>query len=222
MGTMPSPCAHESSQWQYASASSSSSACCLKILGVASADGDVVRLLGNSRGTTLGSILNVVTTMGDSVPTLTLAAVLSVVLLRQGRLSGTRAGSLPLLVHAKLLVQFSMGKLFGDLTIADVAAGVALGNHGYLPSGSVARLSSIFLATALLWRQDRPHHRRNLVTLGAVLVIVQTVTRLIPSPSPWCSTLSDGLAHGSLPRRWSTSFEVRPEADDRPREQEAG
>lgn len=149
----------------------------LKVEPVARADGAVIRVLSHSRGATLEKIMTILTTLGDAIPSFTIAMMLAVIIYRQGRHPFAWA-LLPLVVIAELLVQIGMTNTFGDLTIADVAASVPSGNPGILPSGSVARLSSIFLVGALLWRSKSPLQSRTLVTIGGVLLVLQSVSRL--------------------------------------------
>jgi membrane-associated phospholipid phosphatase len=149
----------------------------LKVEPLARADGSVVRALSHSRGVTLVKIMTVLTTLGDAIPSFTIATLLAVVIYRQGayRLA---CGLLPLVVLAELLIQVGMTNTFGDLTIADVAASIPSGNPGILPSGSVARLTSIFLVAALLWHTTHRLQSRTVVTIGGVLLVLQSVSRL--------------------------------------------
>lgn len=149
----------------------------LRIGPIARADGSVVRILSHSRDDTLVKIMTVLTTLGDTVPSLTIAAALSVIIYRQGA-HPLACWILPLVVLVELVVQVTMGKFLGDLTISDVASGVVTGGYGYLPSGSVARLSSIFLVAALLWHTTNRSQSRALLTIGGVLLVLQSVSRL--------------------------------------------
>ena len=149
----------------------------LKLEAVARADGSVVRLLSHSRGDTLVKIMTILTTLGDAIPSFTLATMLAVIVYRQGRHPLAWA-LLPVVVLAELLVQVGMTNTFGDLTIATSLRRIPSGNPGILPSGSVARLSSIFLVAALLWRSHSPLQSRTVVTIGGVLLVLQSVSRL--------------------------------------------
>ena len=149
----------------------------LKLEPIARADGSIVRVLSHSRGDTLVKIMTILTTLGDAIPSFTIATMLAVIIYRQEHHLFAWA-LLPLVVLAELLVQVGMTNTFGDLTIGDIAASIPSGNPGILPSGSVARLSSIFLVAALLWRSHSPLQSRTVVTIGGVLLVLQSVSRL--------------------------------------------
>lgn len=55
---------------------------------------------------------------------------------------------------------------------------VVLGGIGTVPSGSVARLFSVFVLAGLLISATHPRVGRNMITVGGALVLVQAVTRL--------------------------------------------
>lgn len=144
---------------------------------VARADGSVIRALSHSRTGTLDAVMSVLTVVGDSVPSFTIAGGLAVVIYRNG-VHPYACWVLPLAVLAELLAQFAVGRVFDDLTIADVAADLTAGHHGSLPSGSVARLFLIFMISARLWHATNPRQSRNIVTIGGVLLVLQSVSRL--------------------------------------------
>lgn len=150
----------------------------LKAEPVARADGTVIRVLSHSRGATLEKVMTILTTLGDAIPSFIIATMLAVIIYRQG-LHRFAWALLPVVVLAELLVQVGMTNAFGDLTIGDVFASVPSGRPGILPSGSVARLTSIFLVAALLWRARSTAQSRLLVTIGGVLLVLQSVSRLI-------------------------------------------
>jgi membrane-associated phospholipid phosphatase len=149
----------------------------LKVEAIARADGSVIRVLSHSRGDTLAKIMTILTTLGDAIPSFTIATMLAVIIFRQGAHPFAWA-LLPVVVLAELLVQVGMTNAFGDLTIGDVAASIPVGNPGILPSGSVARLTSIFLVAALLWHGTNRLQSRTIVTIGGVLLVLQSVSRL--------------------------------------------
>ncbi|MGI9157363.1 MAG: phosphatase PAP2 family protein [Marmoricola sp.] len=149
----------------------------LRVGPIARADGSVVRMLSHSRGDTLVMIMSILTTLGDSIPSFTIAAVLAVIVYRQSA-HPVVCWVLPVMVLVEVLAQVAIGKVFGDLTISDVTSNVVSGNYGYLPSGSVARLSSIFLIAARLWYSTNRSQSRTIVTFGGALVVLQSVSRL--------------------------------------------
>jgi hypothetical protein len=144
--------------------------------GIAKADGRAVARLAGDRGSTLDSILSVVTTMGDLVPCFVIATVLAVLLYQ--RLRSWTVIVLPVIVLLQVAIQIAFTKAFKDNTIHDVAPHVVLGGYGAIPSGSVSRLLSIFLIAALLWQRYDPRGARRLVDYSLVLVVVELVTRL--------------------------------------------
>lgn len=149
----------------------------LRVGPIARADGSAVRMLSHSRGETLVKIMSILTTLGDSIPSFTIAAVLAVILYRQNA-HPVLCWALPVMVLIEVLAQVGIGKVFDDLTISDVTSNVVSGDYGYLPSGSVARLTSIFLIAARLWYSTNRRQSRTIVTFGGALVVLQSVSRL--------------------------------------------
>lgn len=148
-----------------------------RVEAIASADGSVVARMAQERGSTLTAIMSVVTTMGDVVPSFVISAVLALLIYLQGR-HRLLAWVPPLLVLGSLAVQFSLGALFHDVTIAQVQASVPLGGTGTIPSGSVTRLLSVFLVAAVLWGAHNVRGAQRLAALGGSLAVVQALSRL--------------------------------------------
>jgi hypothetical protein len=151
-----------------------------RIEAVADADGGAVKVLSGGRGEVLVQVCRVITTMGDAVPSLTLAGVLALWLLRV-RGTGYWALLLPVVVLVELLLQFAYAHAFDPLTLADVSPATVVDGSGSIPSGSVARLLSLFLVAAMIRRRSANHADSAdwLPTLGGCLVLVELMTRLL-------------------------------------------
>lgn len=148
-----------------------------RVRAIASADGSVVAEMAHQRTATMNVIMSVVTTVGDVVPIFAISAVLALLIHLQGR-HRLLAWTLPLLVMVELVVQISFGKVLDDVTIAQVEPGTPLGGFGTIPSGSVARLLSVFLVAAVLWGDHSVRGAQRLTALGGSLVLVQAFSRL--------------------------------------------
>lgn len=148
-----------------------------RVESIAKLDAEVIQGMCTSRNERLVQLMSYLTTMGDVVPSFTVATILAVLVLRQGvhRFAWVL---LPLTVFVQTVIQFGVTKAFDDKTIADFYPDVVIGGAGTIPSGSVARLASIFLIAAFLWHARDERGSRNLVTLGGVLLVVQAVSRL--------------------------------------------
>jgi membrane-associated phospholipid phosphatase len=151
-----------------------------RVEAIADLDGRAVKVLSGGRGEVLVQVCRVVTTMGDSVPSLTLAGVLAVWLLRVPG-TGYWPLLLPVLVLVELLLQFGYAHAFGPLTLADVSAGTVIDGSGSIPSGSVARLLSLFLVAGMIRSRASgiAEYAAWLPTLGGCLVLVELMTRLL-------------------------------------------
>lgn len=147
-----------------------------KIRRVADLDASVINLLAAKRSHGVTEVMNSVTTIGDPIPSFTIAAVLALVIYQQGR-HRILPLLLPLAVVVELFVQILITDIFHDVTIAQLRSGLPLGGAGTIPSGSVARLFSMFSIAALLWGPLGARSRR-VMTIGAVLVIIQLISRL--------------------------------------------
>ncbi|TWP33492.1 phosphatase PAP2 family protein [Leekyejoonella antrihumi] len=147
-----------------------------RVHAVAAADGHVIAKLDKSRGAALTGIMNVVTTMGDAIPSLLIASALALIVYRQRQ--NPLAVLIPLAVLVELLIQAGMTKAFHDITVHQVTANLVIGGTGTIPSGSVARLYAVFLLTSHLWNPKDPAGKARIATLGAVLVLIQLTTRL--------------------------------------------
>lgn len=143
---------------------------------LAEADARLVAELAAARSDGLTSAMRIITTIGDTVPSYTIAAVLTLVLVRTSGI-GLWAAVLPLVVLVELVVQFGFDQVFPVLSLTEVTESVAIDGSGVLPSGSVARLFALALLTAvLLVRAGR--RPTGLAETAAVLVTVQAVSRL--------------------------------------------
>lgn len=147
-----------------------------KIRKIAELDGYVIALIAAKRSHGVTAVMNIVTTMGDAIPSFTIAAVLAVIVYLRGHYRGL-AVLIPLAVVIELFAQLLITDVFHDVTIAAVHPGLPLGGAGTIPSGSVARLFSIFLIAAHLWgpRGTRSH---GLIAVGSALVTIQLISRL--------------------------------------------
>lgn len=144
---------------------------------VARLDSRGVSKMADARGQTLQSIMDIATTLGDAIPSLLIAMVLALVIFRLRRRS-TLVLLIPLAVIAELAIQIGMTKIFHDVTLTQVAPDIVTGKSGTIPSGSVARLLSIFLIAGRLWRPRGDFCPSALVTVGCGLVMLQITTRL--------------------------------------------
>lgn len=147
-----------------------------RIRRVADLDASVISLLAAKRNSVVTEVMTVVTTIGDPIPSFTIAAVLAVIVYLRGR-HRVLPVLIPLAVVVELAAQILITNVFHDVTVAQLHPGLPLGGGGTIPSGSVARLFSIFLIAALLLgaRSARAH---GLVALGSALVTIQLVSRL--------------------------------------------
>lgn len=148
-----------------------------RVRSIAKLDAEVIQSMCASRNERLVELMSYLTTMGDVVPSFTIATILAVLVLRQG-VHRFAWMLLPLTVFVQTVIQFAITQAFDDLTIGDFYPDVAIGGVGTIPSGSVARLASIFLIAAFLWHASDERGSRNLVTLGGVLLVVQAISRL--------------------------------------------
>lgn len=148
-----------------------------KIRAVADLDARVIRALAGSRGETVTLLMTSLTTLGDAIPSFVIAGMLATIIYRQGR-HRVLCFALPLMVFAELAIQIGIGKVFDDVTISQLFSQIPLGGAGNIPSGSVARLSSLFLVAACLWHSHDARGSSRLVSLGGALLILQIVSRL--------------------------------------------
>lgn len=144
---------------------------------VAQLDGHIIDELAKSRSVTLTQIMSFVTTMGDAIPTFMIGAVLALIIYCQVRRTWLVI-LLPLVVLVELAIQIAMSKSFDVVTAADVVPHLIEGGSGSLPSGSVARLFSLFFVAAHICGSRQQRVARRLATLGSVLVLVQIISRL--------------------------------------------
>ncbi|MBA3782973.1 MAG: phosphatase PAP2 family protein [Nocardioides sp.] len=149
-----------------------------QVRGIAVIDGRAVEKLSTARGDVLVQVFRVLTTMGDAVPCMVIAGSLAIVLMRLPGI-GLWPFALPVLVLVQLLLQFAYDHVFAAFTLTDVMPGLSIDGSGSVPSGSVARFLSIFLVAEMIRRRARPDSPPSpLPTVGAVLVLVELVTRL--------------------------------------------
>ncbi len=168
-----------------------------QVQAVSKLDGRFVEQLADARSDALVSALRVVTTLGDVVPSYTLAAVLAIWLIQQ-RGSGLWPLLLPALLLLELALQFGYNKIFPVDTLEVVLPDVPIDGAGSIPSGSVARLLTIFVVACLIYRRSRPAgDGRWLTTVGATLVLVEIVTRVYLGRH-FVSDIAGGLLLGIL------------------------
>lgn len=149
----------------------------LRIRAFAELDAHMVATLAGSRSDGLVSVFTAVTTMGDVTPTLLIATALAMAwFLSTGEVR--RPIVLPVIVIVELAVQLVIAKGLDVPTLAAIRPGVVIGGAGPIPSGSVARLFSVFLVAAFLWRSRSVSSSRRLVVIGCVLTLVELVSRL--------------------------------------------
>ncbi|MGA9747850.1 MAG: phosphatase PAP2 family protein [Nocardioides sp.] len=150
-----------------------------QVRAVAEVDGAFVESLSLARGPVLVEIARVVTTVGDVVPTMTIAAVLALLLLLRPD-PGLWPLALPLLVFLELVLQFGYNAVFPVLTLSDIDAALPIDGSGSIPSGSVARLMSLFVVAAMIRRRQQADASvDHWVSIGASLVTIELVTRLL-------------------------------------------
>jgi hypothetical protein len=145
---------------------------------VAVPDGHLIDRIAASPGSPLAQVMTYVTLLGDSVSSLVIASALALITYRQGRHTYACA-ILPVLVLAELYIQLGMWKVFDDATIGTLHPLVPIGGPGQIPSGSVARLLSVFLVASLLWSAYDVRGARRVATLGGVLTLIQCASRLV-------------------------------------------
>lgn len=149
----------------------------LRLRGYAELDSHVLGSLAGVRAAGLVGLFGIVTTMGDVVPCLLIATGLAMVFFR---VTGdwVRALILPVLVLVQVVIQILVGKLFHPLTLEVVRPDLVIGGVGPIPSGSVARLFSIFLVASMLWAAHSQVAARRLAMVGSLAVLVELVSRL--------------------------------------------
>ncbi|WP_109505951.1 phosphatase PAP2 family protein [Nocardioides speluncae] len=148
-----------------------------KVEAIAKVDAEVIEGMCTSRNEKLIQLMLYITTIGDVVPSFTIATILAVLVQRQG-VHRFAWMLLPLVVYVQTVIQFAVTKGFDDYTIADFYPDIVLGGDGTIPSGSIARLSSIFLIAACLWHASDERRSRQLVTLGGAFLVVEAISRL--------------------------------------------
>jgi membrane-associated phospholipid phosphatase len=148
-----------------------------KVRPIAKIDTWVLEKLANSRGDEVVRLMTAFTTIGDAIPSLVIAGILAVLVHQQGH-HRILCFALPVLVLVELVLQNGMGVVFHDLTIGRLSPDTPVGGVGTIPSGSVARLSSLFLVAACMWYPTNERGSRRLVGLGSSLLVLQIVSRL--------------------------------------------
>jgi membrane-associated phospholipid phosphatase len=143
---------------------------------VAVADAHVISYLSRDRGHVLDSIMLVVTTMGDVVPSFTIAGILALVVFR--RTGRAVAWLLPAVILVELLVQSAMLHAVNSYTVGRIYADLPLGGSDGIPSGSTARLLSVFVLAAMLLLPRSAKGAAVVLDIGLSLVFVEVVTRL--------------------------------------------
>lgn len=164
-----------------------------RVHSIASGDAKIIRELSKSRGKSFTSVMQIVTTMGDAMPSMLIASVVALIIYRHQKQK--LAVLLPLAVLAEILVQIVMTKSFHDITIHQIDPSLVLGGTGTIPSGSVARLLSVFLLASHLWRPSDGRASRRIATTGTVLVVIQATSRLFLGRH-LCADIAGGILLG--------------------------
>lgn len=168
----------------------------LKVHAYNSADARLVALLAETRSSGLISVFSFVTTMGDVVPTLLIATALAMAL--YWRTGGWgRALVLPLVILVEVGLQFSIAQLFNPPVLANIDPVLSVGGAGPIPSGSVARLFATFFIAAYLWHDHDSSVGRRLRLTGAIITLVELVSRLYLGRH-FVSDIAGGLLLGVL------------------------
>lgn len=149
----------------------------LRIPQFAELDATVVRNMTDDRSAGLVSLFTTVTTMGDVVPCYVIACSLALWYYL------TVAKSplvliLPLVIIVEIGIQFAMAHAFGDPSLSTVRAGINIGGSGPLPSGSTARLFSVFTIASAMWATTESNVSPRILATGGVLVVVELTSRL--------------------------------------------
>jgi len=148
----------------------------LKSRQYADADAWLIRNLAETRSSGLVSVFTIVTTMGDVVPSLLIALGIGTWFYLTSRRTAVVL-ILPLLILIELIVQFGVSALSNDVTLSGLNSSLSIGAAGPLPSGSVARLFSVFVISSFLWpRTSRVG--RGLPAVGAIAVLIELTSRL--------------------------------------------
>ena len=144
----------------------------------AEVDGRLVDQLADARGESLVAAFRVITTMGDVVPTFTIAAVLALILMR-----GPKAAYWPLMLPALMLLQlalqFAYSEIFPVYVMDELFPEVTIDGSGTIPSGATARLLILFVVACLIYQRSYPGTGRWISSLGFSLVIVEIATRML-------------------------------------------
>jgi hypothetical protein len=114
--------------------------------------------------------------MGDLIPSFTIATVLAILLFRRSQ--SLTAWLLPVVVLAEVTIQSAWLDTFHDFTIAQVFPFITIGGTDGIPSGSMARLLSVFVLAAVLWGPHDARAARRIIDIGAVVIFVELVSRL--------------------------------------------
>jgi hypothetical protein len=147
-----------------------------RVHAIADADARVVVKLVHARSSTLNTVVSVVTTVGDLVPSFALAGVLALLLYRRtGQLT---AWVLPVVVLVEVAIQSEFLDIMHDPTMARLAVGATIGRSDGMPSGSVSRLFSLSLIAAILWRRHSSKISRGFIEFGSAVVFIALITRL--------------------------------------------
>jgi membrane-associated phospholipid phosphatase len=112
------------------------------------------------------------------VPTYTIASALAIALM-----VSTHRLLTPWLLIAVVVVEIALqfllaDHLFENVTIDVVEPMVPLGGAGSNPSGATARLFTLFMVAAAICRPDHQRVARRLVVAGAVITLVEVISRL--------------------------------------------
>jgi membrane-associated phospholipid phosphatase len=144
---------------------------------IAKFDGRLPVKLVHDRGAAVTQIMSVATTTGDLIPSFAIAGVFALVFYQRTRL--WQAWLLPLDILVQIAIQAAVINTMKDYSVARVWPGITIGGtDGGVPSGSMARLLSVFLLTAILWRPHNARIARRFTEIGLVVVLIELVTRM--------------------------------------------
>lgn len=147
-----------------------------KIHRIAEIDSRLAVELVADRSTALTQVMTIVTESGDVVPTFALSATLALVFYL--RTNQIRAWLLPVVVFIQVVLQDGFLHVVHDWTLLEVSPGISIGGSDGIPSGAMSRLLAIFAVAAFMWRPKAPIVAQRLLMVGAVVVLVELITRI--------------------------------------------
>ncbi len=144
--------------------------------GVATLDSEVIITLAEDRKPVAASIFAIFTTFGDSIPMMTIGAGIAVVLYR--RTGAWQSFLVPAVIMCEQILQVSTFSSIPAWTMGELAPQAIDGTTGSYPSGSVARMLSLFCVAALVCDFTGIRGGWTLRSVAAVLLVEQAISRL--------------------------------------------